>query len=325
MNWSQFSFTLHLQLVVTVEAVTLSQFFSQEMEPTQQSHREQTFREWRRKLSLVHTHTSDSLSPSCRFQKETFKWSRFDSCHDHWYQMNLWASIGQCHLTWWKWKRREWNIWIDHMCWCVAGVLWDESRPTSLDSEYFYWLSISVKSEWDSYSTVYLLRCFRPGWMEPSTSTGPGLSTRSALVLWGENTGSVRSGTTATAENLTVNTQPTSTVCVSVCVCVVTGLDNLHYLTSGPTKFELQVDLKDFEGNNASALYRMFSVDSECNGYTLTVSGFTNKGAGKCVCVCVCVCLCVCVCVCLFVCVCVCVCVRVFESHLSLIFFHSGK
>ncbi|XP_060951303.1 microfibril-associated glycoprotein 4-like [Limanda limanda] len=58
------------------------------------------------------------------------------------------------------------------------------------------------------------------------------------------------------------------------------GLDNLHYLTSGPTKFELQVDMEDFEGNKASAHYRIFSVDSECNGYTLTVSGFTDKGAG---------------------------------------------
>ncbi|XP_062235274.1 microfibril-associated glycoprotein 4-like isoform X1 [Platichthys flesus] len=58
------------------------------------------------------------------------------------------------------------------------------------------------------------------------------------------------------------------------------GLDNLHYLTSGPTKFELQVDMEDFEGNKTSAHYRRFSVDSECNGYTLTVSGFTDKGAG---------------------------------------------
>ncbi|XP_060940352.1 microfibril-associated glycoprotein 4-like [Limanda limanda] len=58
------------------------------------------------------------------------------------------------------------------------------------------------------------------------------------------------------------------------------GLDNLNYLTSGPTKFELQVDMEDFEGNKASAHYGLFSVDSECNGYNLTVSGFTNKGAG---------------------------------------------
>ncbi|XP_053269908.1 microfibril-associated glycoprotein 4 [Pleuronectes platessa] len=58
------------------------------------------------------------------------------------------------------------------------------------------------------------------------------------------------------------------------------GLDNIHYLTSGPTKFELQVDMEDFEGKKASAHYRIFSVDSECKGYTLTVSGFTDKGAG---------------------------------------------
>ncbi|XP_053298243.1 microfibril-associated glycoprotein 4 [Pleuronectes platessa] len=58
------------------------------------------------------------------------------------------------------------------------------------------------------------------------------------------------------------------------------GLDNLHYLTSGPTKFELQVDMEDFEGNKASAHYGLFSVDSECTGYNLTVSGFTDKGAG---------------------------------------------
>ncbi|XP_060947620.1 microfibril-associated glycoprotein 4-like [Limanda limanda] len=57
------------------------------------------------------------------------------------------------------------------------------------------------------------------------------------------------------------------------------GLDNLHYLTPGPTKFELQVDMEVFEGNKASAHYRIFSVDSECNGYNFTVSGFTDKGA----------------------------------------------
>ena len=34
-----------LELLVTVEAVTLSQFFSQEIEPTHQSSREQTLRE----------------------------------------------------------------------------------------------------------------------------------------------------------------------------------------------------------------------------------------------------------------------------------------
>nr|XP_019966000.1 PREDICTED: microfibril-associated glycoprotein 4-like [Paralichthys olivaceus] len=58
------------------------------------------------------------------------------------------------------------------------------------------------------------------------------------------------------------------------------GLDNLHYLTSGPTQFELQVDIEDFEGNTAFAHYSSFSVDSECNGYRLSVSGFTNGPAG---------------------------------------------
>ncbi|XP_053285219.1 microfibril-associated glycoprotein 4 [Pleuronectes platessa] len=38
--------------------------------------------------------------------------------------------------------------------------------------------------------------------------------------------------------------------------------------------------MEDFEGNKASAHYRICSVDFEFNGYNLTVSGFINKGAG---------------------------------------------
>ena len=48
---------------MTVEAVTLSQFFSQEMEPTQQSHREQTLREVKEEtfsMFRVHDHNQDN-------------------------------------------------------------------------------------------------------------------------------------------------------------------------------------------------------------------------------------------------------------------------
>ncbi|TKS89291.1 Microfibril-associated glycoprotein 4 36 kDa microfibril-associated glycoprotein [Collichthys lucidus] len=57
------------------------------------------------------------------------------------------------------------------------------------------------------------------------------------------------------------------------------GLDNIHQLTH-QRKSELLVDMEDFDGKKVFARYSSFSVESECDGYALHVSGFTNGGAG---------------------------------------------
>ncbi|KAF1373436.1 hypothetical protein PFLUV_G00238840 [Perca fluviatilis] len=57
------------------------------------------------------------------------------------------------------------------------------------------------------------------------------------------------------------------------------GLESLFYLTQ-KKKYELLVDMEDFEGNKVFARYSSFSIDPESSGYTLHVSGFTDGGAG---------------------------------------------
>ncbi|XP_027129645.1 microfibril-associated glycoprotein 4 isoform X2 [Larimichthys crocea] len=57
------------------------------------------------------------------------------------------------------------------------------------------------------------------------------------------------------------------------------GLENIHQLTH-QRKYELLVDMEDFDGNKVFARYSSFSVDAECDGYALQVSGFKNGGAG---------------------------------------------
>ncbi|KAL6482459.1 hypothetical protein MHYP_G00105390 [Metynnis hypsauchen] len=57
------------------------------------------------------------------------------------------------------------------------------------------------------------------------------------------------------------------------------GLENLYQLTS-KRKYELRVDLQDFEGGKVYAQYATFSVDAEVNGYKLTVGRFIDGGAG---------------------------------------------
>ncbi|KAG7316145.1 hypothetical protein KOW79_021011 [Hemibagrus wyckioides] len=57
------------------------------------------------------------------------------------------------------------------------------------------------------------------------------------------------------------------------------GLENLYQLTR-KRKYELKVDLQDFEGVSVYARYTDFSVESEANSYKLSVSGFLNGGAG---------------------------------------------
>uniref|UniRef100_A0A3Q3LN34 Microfibril-associated glycoprotein 4-like n=1 Tax=Mastacembelus armatus TaxID=205130 RepID=A0A3Q3LN34_9TELE len=57
------------------------------------------------------------------------------------------------------------------------------------------------------------------------------------------------------------------------------GLDNIYYLTH-QKKYELLVDMKDFDGQQVFARYSSFSISGECDGYQLTVTGFTDGGAG---------------------------------------------
>ncbi|XP_053332826.1 microfibril-associated glycoprotein 4-like isoform X2 [Clarias gariepinus] len=57
------------------------------------------------------------------------------------------------------------------------------------------------------------------------------------------------------------------------------GLENLYQLTH-KRKYELKVDLQDFDGATVYARYSSFSVESEAEGYKLHVSGFINGGAG---------------------------------------------
>ncbi|KAK2891377.1 hypothetical protein Q8A67_014020 [Cirrhinus molitorella] len=57
------------------------------------------------------------------------------------------------------------------------------------------------------------------------------------------------------------------------------GLEFLHQLTRRH-QYRLRVDMEDFQGQKAYAVYRFFSVDSEADGYKLHVSGFVNGGAG---------------------------------------------
>ncbi|XP_050964075.1 microfibril-associated glycoprotein 4-like [Labeo rohita] len=55
------------------------------------------------------------------------------------------------------------------------------------------------------------------------------------------------------------------------------GLENMYELTHN-RNYMLRVDLEDFEGRKAFALYSSFSVGPEADGYRLQVSGFRNKG-----------------------------------------------
>ncbi|XP_055060023.2 microfibril-associated glycoprotein 4 [Misgurnus anguillicaudatus] len=57
------------------------------------------------------------------------------------------------------------------------------------------------------------------------------------------------------------------------------GLENMYQLTHN-RKYILKVDMEDFEGRKGWALYSSFSVDSECQGYQLQVTGFKDGGAG---------------------------------------------
>ncbi|XP_076158550.1 microfibril-associated glycoprotein 4-like [Alosa pseudoharengus] len=57
------------------------------------------------------------------------------------------------------------------------------------------------------------------------------------------------------------------------------GLEWLHQLTR-KKRYELRVDMEDFEGGQVHAQYSTFSVASEADGYQLQVSGYKDGGAG---------------------------------------------
>lgn len=57
-------------------------------------------------------------------------------------------------------------------------------------------------------------------------------------------------------------------------------MENLYQLTH-KRKYELKVDLQDFDGVSVYAQYTSFSVESEADGYKLNVSGFISGGAGE--------------------------------------------
>ncbi|KAK3510899.1 hypothetical protein QTP70_024375 [Hemibagrus guttatus] len=58
------------------------------------------------------------------------------------------------------------------------------------------------------------------------------------------------------------------------------GLENIYQLTH-KRKYELKVDLQDFDGTLVYARYSSFSVESEAEGYKLHLNGFINGGAGE--------------------------------------------
>ncbi|KAL2099813.1 hypothetical protein ACEWY4_004207 [Coilia grayii] len=57
------------------------------------------------------------------------------------------------------------------------------------------------------------------------------------------------------------------------------GLQTLFLLTA-QKKYELRVNMEDFDGKKVFANYSSFSVSSEGDGYRLSVSGFIDGGAG---------------------------------------------
>ncbi|KAJ8384659.1 hypothetical protein AAFF_G00199910 [Aldrovandia affinis] len=58
------------------------------------------------------------------------------------------------------------------------------------------------------------------------------------------------------------------------------GLETLHLLTLRK-KYELRVDMEDFEGGEVHSQYSSFSVDPERKWYMLHVSGYIDGGAGE--------------------------------------------
>ena len=58
------------------------------------------------------------------------------------------------------------------------------------------------------------------------------------------------------------------------------GLDNIHSWTSA-RKYELRVDLTDFDGNTSYAIYDHFSIGGDKESYKLHVGGYSSGNAGN--------------------------------------------
>lgn len=58
------------------------------------------------------------------------------------------------------------------------------------------------------------------------------------------------------------------------------GLENLFHMTK-EKRFELRVDMEDFDGNKVYSHYSSFHVGPESGGYILEVEDFRNGGAGE--------------------------------------------
>ncbi|KAF5889786.1 microfibril-associated glycoprotein 4-like [Clarias magur] len=57
------------------------------------------------------------------------------------------------------------------------------------------------------------------------------------------------------------------------------GLDTIFLMTS-LERYQLRVDIEDFDRGRAFAQYSSFYIDSESNSYTLHISDYINGGAG---------------------------------------------
>ncbi|TWW82176.1 microfibril-associated glycoprotein 4-like [Takifugu flavidus] len=57
------------------------------------------------------------------------------------------------------------------------------------------------------------------------------------------------------------------------------GLETMHLLTQAK-KYELKVDMEDFDGQNVFAHYSSFSVGPEAEGYKLSLGSFVKGAAG---------------------------------------------
>ncbi|XP_036393424.1 microfibril-associated glycoprotein 4-like [Megalops cyprinoides] len=57
------------------------------------------------------------------------------------------------------------------------------------------------------------------------------------------------------------------------------GLENIFLLTWAK-KYELKVDMEDFEGGKVHATYATFAIDSEADGYRLQLGKYIDGGAG---------------------------------------------
>ena len=60
----------------------------------------------------------------------------------------------------------------------------------------------------------------------------------------------------------------------------MTGLESLHQMTS-EGRWELRVDLGDWDGSTAFATYSDFLIADETDGYRLRYGNFTGGTAGK--------------------------------------------